>query len=66
MVYTDPECMAVIKRRDKNANDDYVKEIHKEVAKELKVIAQKNKTDPEYVTEDKYVKRSHRLAAKKQ
>ena len=64
MVYTDPECMAVIKRRDKNANDDYVKEIHKEVAKELKVIAQKNKTDPNYITEDKYVKRSSRLAAK--
>ena len=65
MVYTDPECMAVIKRRDKNANDDYVKEIHKEVAKELKVIAQKKKTDPDYVTEDKYVKRSSRLASKK-
>ena len=64
MIYTDPECMAVIKRRDKNANDDYVKEIHKEVAKELKVIAQKKKTDPDYVTEDKYVKRSSRLAAK--
>ena len=55
----------MIKRRDKNANDDYVKEIHKEVAKELKVIAQKNKTDPDYITEDKYVKRSSRLAAKK-
>ena len=50
------------KRRDKNANDDYVKEIHNEVAKELKVIAQKKKTDPDYITEDKYVKRSSRLA----
>ena len=65
VVYTDPECLAVIQRRDKNAKDDYIKEFNKEVEKELKVIAQKKKTDPHYVTEDKYVKRSSRIASKK-
>ena len=32
-VYTDPECLQIIKDRDKNTNDAYVKEFQSEITK---------------------------------
>ena len=43
IVYTEPNCMEVIKKRDKNAKDDYVEEYEKEVQKGLKEIEKRNK-----------------------
>ena len=34
-VYTDPECLQIIKDRDKNANDAYVKEFEAEISQKL-------------------------------
>ena len=34
--YTDPRCLEIIKQRDKQANDDYVKEFHDELNKNIK------------------------------
>ena len=35
-VYTNPQCLAVIKKRDKDANAPYVKEFHDEIKKKTK------------------------------
>ena len=37
-VYTDPECLAIIKKRDKQANAPYVKQLEKELKEKLKDI----------------------------
>ena len=34
-LYTDPECLQIIKQRDKDANASYVKEFHSEVNQKL-------------------------------
>ena len=34
-VYTDPECLQIIKDRDKNANDAYVKKFEAEISQKL-------------------------------
>ena len=34
-LYTDPECLQIIKERDKDANASYVKEFHSEVNEKL-------------------------------
>ena len=34
-VYTDPQCLQIIKQCDKDANTSYVKEFHKEINQKL-------------------------------
>ena len=34
-LYTDPECLQIIKERDKDANASYVKKFHSKVNKKL-------------------------------
>ena len=37
-VYTDPECLQIIKDRDKNTNDVYVKEFEAEISQKLSKV----------------------------
>ena len=42
-MYTNKDCLDVIKRRDKNSKDGYVKDMAKECEKQLKVVEKEKK-----------------------